>query len=275
MLERTFCHIPGLSLRSERNLWRAGVTSWDAFCGNAPPALTATRRRGVEDHLAESRCRRAGDDAAWFAAALPAKEEWRLFPTFRHSIAYLDIETTGLSRGRDAITTIAVYDGRDIRHYVQGENLEDFPADIVNYRLLVTYNGKCFDVPFIEATFGIELPKAHIDLRYVLGSLGLRGGLKGCERALGLSRGDLDGVDGFLAVQLWDDWRRRGDRRTLETLLAYNIEDVINLELLMVHAYNRKLAETPFAETLRIEEPAAAQNPFQADREVLARLRFW
>jgi uncharacterized protein YprB with RNaseH-like and TPR domain len=52
------------------------------------------------------------------------------------------------------------------------------------------YNGKTFDVPFIEKYFGIRMNHAHIDLRYVLKSLGYAGGLKRCEKALGLDRGE-------------------------------------------------------------------------------------
>ena len=36
---------------------------------------------------------------------------------------------------------------------------------------------------------------AQIDLRYVLYSLGYRGGLKGCERQLGMDRGNLSDID--------------------------------------------------------------------------------
>lgn len=44
------------------------------------------------------------------------------------------------------------------------------------------------------------MPHAHIDLRYVLASLGYRGGLKGCERQLGLDRQELQDVDGFFSL---------------------------------------------------------------------------
>src|SRR6185503_9998921 len=115
---------------------------------------------------------------------LPTNQHWRLASDFRRSIAYLDIETTGLGYG-DMITTIAIYDGSNILHYINGQNLSDFKRDIQAYNLLVTYNGKCFDVPFIERFFNIRLDHAHIDLRYVLKSLGYTGGLKACERQLG------------------------------------------------------------------------------------------
>ena len=147
---------------------------------------------------------------------------------------YLDIETNGLPGALSHITTIAVYDGKKVRHYVYGENLEDFKDDIQRYQVIVTYNGKCFDIPVIEQHFGIEMPQAHIDLRFLLHSLGYKGGLKGCEKMLGLDRAELAGVDGFFAVLLWNDYLERGDRRSLETLLAYNVLDAVNLERLMV-----------------------------------------
>ena len=160
----------------------------------------------------------------------------------------MDIETTGLDRYFNDITTIALYNGKSIQTYVQGQNLEDFIEDIQKYKVIVTYNGKCFDIPFIEHFFNIRLDHAHIDLRYILYSLGFRGGLKGCERQLGMDRGDLRDIDGFFAVLLWDEYQRTGDQKALETLLAYNIQDTVTLENLMVTAYNMKLRETPFYE---------------------------
>ena len=171
------------------------------------------------------------------------------------------------------ITTIALYDGQQIRHYVHGENLGQFGRDIGDYELLVTYSGKCFDLPFIRSTMGLPMDQAHIDLRYVLKSLGYGGGLKGCEKKLGLDRGELDGVDGFMAVLLWEDYRRSGNPRSLETLLAYNIQDVVNLEMLAVMAYNLKIAATPFAHSHRLAMPLPPQLPFEPDREIIRRLR--
>ncbi|MBC7530655.1 MAG: ribonuclease H-like domain-containing protein [Oligoflexus sp.] len=66
--------------------------------------------------------------------------------------------------------------------------------------------------------------------------LGYAGGLKAIERQIGLDRGDLRSVDGFLAVALWQEYKRRKSETALETLLAYNCADVINLEQMMVMA---------------------------------------
>ena len=133
-------------------------------------------------------------------------QSWRFFPEFRNSLVYLDIETTGLDRYFNDITTIALYDGHEIKTYVHGQNLEDFIDEIYKYKVIVTYNGKSFDIPFIESFFNIKLNHAQIDLRYVLYSLGFSGGLKGCERQLGMDRGDLSDIDGFFFTVLSQKW---------------------------------------------------------------------
>lgn len=271
MLEQTFCHIPGIGVKTELELWAVGIYGWDAVAGH--PALPPRRAAALTQHASESLARLAQRDAAFFCERLPANQHWRLFPHFRDNAAYLDIETTGLNAPYDHITTIALYDGQTIRHYVHGDNLPDFITDVRAYELLVTFNGKCFDIPFIESYFGTRLPTPHIDLRYVLSSLGYRGGLKQIERVLGFDRGELAEVDGFFAVILWHDYITRKNHAALETLLAYNIVDTVNLEALMVHAYNLKVAQTPFADALRLPPPVAPPIPFAPDQPTVARLR--
>lgn len=268
LLRHTFMHIQGIGTTTERRLWEAGLLAWDgldAAAAAAPGHLRGLLRAGVAESL------RNADDPAWFTRRLPAGQGWRIFPEFRGVTAYLDIETTGLDRECDRITTIALYDGRTVRSYVRGRNLDEFPADVQAFKVLVTYNGKSFDQPFLERCFGIRLRQAAVDLRYVLKGLGFGGGLKGCERRLGMDRGELDGVDGFTAVRLWERYRRRGDERALETLLAYNVQDTVNLERLLVEAYNRNVAATPLA-GLRLSDAATPVNPFRAHTEVLAEL---
>jgi uncharacterized protein YprB with RNaseH-like and TPR domain len=267
MLRHTFCHIPGIGEKTERRLWDNGVTSWEE-------ALRQGCTRLTPEHLRDSLASYDRREAAWFGARLNAAQAWRLYHDFRDACVFLDIETTGMGPWAD-ITTIALYDGRQVRHYVRGQNLDDFVRDVAAYRLLVTYNGKSFDVPFLERTFGVRLDQGHIDLRYVLRSLGLRGGLKACERQVGMTRPGLEEVDGYVAVLLWHDYHGRRNPLALQTLLAYNVQDVINLEPLMVQAFNRKLAQlgaAPFAAGYVLEMPAPAANPFQADAATVRRL---
>ena len=103
--------------------------------------------------------------------------------------------------------------------------------------------------------------------------MGYRGGLKGCEKQLGLDRGELDGVDGFFAVLLWRDFMRSGNSKALDTLLAYNIEDTVNLELLLVEAYNRNLEKTPFYDDLQLARPEPPMLTHQPDLEIVEAIR--
>lgn len=272
MLTHTFCHLPGVGVKTERRFWQDGLSCWEDLSGGAGVDLSPGRADLLRERLEWSRHKLDSRDPAYFSRLLQGGEQWRLFQEFRDSIAYLDIETTGLGNVGDHITSIAVYDGSDIHHFVHGINLDDFVDTIGAYNLLVTYNGKCFDVPWLERHFGMELPVAHIDLRYLLKSLGYSGGLKQCETQVGLDRGELAGIDGYFAVRLWHDYRQSGNQGALETLLAYNIQDVLTLEELLVIAYNEKLAETPFAGTLTLSQPELPPNPFEADRATVDRL---
>lgn len=271
MLENTFCHIPGIGAATEKRLWEAGITSWDKWREPASVRLPINSRIEIRRLLADSG-KALADDPGFFTSRLPSHELWRIFPQYRETTAYIDIETTGL--GDDAeLTTIALYDGKEVKHYVNGQNLEQFVDDIYRYSVLVSYNGKSFDIPFLERYFRITLNQAQIDLRYVLARLGFKGGLKGCEKMLGIDRGELDGVDGYFAVLLWKEYETYNDQNALETLLAYNIEDTVNLEQLMIEAYNLNIAQTPFAKELKLPRAVPPRVPFQADPICVERVK--
>ncbi|MFZ5775018.1 MAG: ribonuclease H-like domain-containing protein [Thermodesulfobacteriota bacterium] len=271
MIRNSFIQVPGVGATTERRLWEAGVLSWDHFVPPYPPFLSGRQVSLIASHLERGR-RLCADspEAAW--SLLPARERWRLFPLFRHSVAYLDIETDGLRMEESQVTAISLYDGMAVYTYAPGRNLEHFVEDVERYSLLVTYNGAAFDLPMLRRYFGISLAKPHLDLRPLMQSLGFRGGLKGCEKHLGLDRGELAGVDGYAAVLLWQEYQRTGEARVLETLLAYNLEDTVNLEALLVAAYNLKLADTPFAESHRLPAPPQPPRPMTPHPEVVARV---
>jgi len=272
MLQNTFCHVPGIGLKTERKLWESGILSWYDLMRAASGDCRLKNLNRLEYYLEESIRRLEEGDSVYFARALPSSEAWRLFPEFRRFAAYLDIETTGTVGAADHITTIALYDGELISHYIYGYNLDSFIWDVQRYKVFVTYNGKSFDIPYINRFFDINVGGAQIDLRFILHSLGYKGGLKGCEKQLGLKRDGLDGVDGYFAVLLWDEYRCRGNIRALETLLAYNVLDAVNLETLMVMAYNEKLAATPFADTHLLPLPEVPRNPFEPHEGTIKRI---
>ena len=273
MLTNSFLHIPGIGAATEKQLWSSGILNWQSIAPGKGSKISPKRFETLTAYTNASLEHLENKNPAYFSDLLPANEHWRLFSEFRPSTAYIDIETTGIRLHGYEITTIALYDGKKIRYYIKDLNLDDFIDDIQNYNVIVTYNGKTFDVPFIEGQFRIKLNHAHIDLRYVLKSLGYSGGLKRCEKALGLDRGDLDGVDGFFAVFLWNDYQQNNNEKALETLLAYNIEDVVNLETLMVMAYNMKIKDTPFKDTHALPLPKMPDIPFRPDLETIDRIK--
>lgn len=270
MLGNTFRHLPGIGPSSEVSLWQAGLHTWEDFLAakSTPlgPARTGLVRQGLEESLA-ARERR---DADWFAARLRGADTWRLMPHFLSGAGYLDIETDG--QRWPTITSIALYHGGVVRVYVHGENLEDFIQDVRAVEVLVSFNGKCFDAPILERFLGAKLPKAHVDMRHVLAKLGRTGGLKACEKAYGLDRCGLSGLDGWSAVLLWRLWQETRDRRVLDTMLAYNVADVLSLEVLLAMAVDELLLDTPFAARHTLPIPALGENPFEPDPEVVARV---
>ncbi|HKY34165.1 MAG TPA: ribonuclease H-like domain-containing protein [Candidatus Polarisedimenticolia bacterium] len=271
MLRHTFLLARGVGSRTERWLWQRGIRDWHELdAALRLPGMGPTLARRLGEGVGAAREALAAGDAGWFHRRLPAREGWRLYGEFRGSARFLDIETDGIGMWKDGVTVIGISDGRTGRAYVAGRDLERFEEALEGAALLVTFNGKAFDVPFIRRRFPwARLPAAHIDLLHVFRSLGLRGGLKAIERATGLSRGPLDGVDGAWAVALWER-HLAGDPRALGALVRYNLEDAVNLRYLMDWAYNACLRRCggPGAE-LPVEAPPA----LPIDRESLALLR--
>ncbi len=152
--------------------------------------------------------------------------------------AYLDIETTGLSRFYDYITVVGIYlcnskDDKLIQLVGEAVTRENLLESLNGVNAIYTYNGKRFDLPFIDSSLGIDLEAEfrHHDLMYDCWGHNLFGGFKAVEQQLGIPR-QLQGVGGLGAVWLWWKYQNGGDQNALTTLLKYNEEDVVNLKVL-------------------------------------------
>lgn len=170
--------------------------------------------------------------------------------------AYLDIETTGFIGGGNYPTVVGIavdFPGdRMTTEHLVGDEIT--PAAILHIlegvTTIYTFNGASFDLPFLAWRPGIDLRQrfGHRDLMRAAHRAGWKGGLKKIELAMGIRRRlpDLDGSD---AVLLWRSYRR-GDRQALDTLLAYNREDVENLRIL-----RRRLEDDPLDDATLDDEP--------------------
>jgi len=248
-VENSFIPVEGVGETTERRLWEQGITHWDDF---DPDAVGQTTGQRIQSFIDEGRRHLDDGNAAFFGQTFPSAEQWRLFETFRDRACFFDIETTGLDEHRNKVTTVSARIGGETRTLVQGRDLHaDALADLFgDADLLVTFNGKRFDVPFLEANFDITLSdRPHLDLMYPCRRVNLTGGLKTIEQEIGIDR-DRPDISGKEAVDLWYQYER-GDESALETLVSYNREDVENLEPL-TERVNDRLERTVLPDTTTI-----------------------
>jgi len=244
-IENSFILVHGVGEATERRLWENGVTHWDAFDGSS--VGTKTERR-IHEFIATARDRLDAGDAAFFDDAFPSASRWRLYENFRNEACFFDIETTGLDARHSDVTTASFHRGGETTTLVRGEDLTRAAVgeQFAEASLLVSFNGKRFDVPFLERAFDLDVDRPHIDLMYPCRRLGLTGGLKPIERAVGIER-DRPELSGRDAVRLWHQYER-GDDRALSKLVSYNRADTVNLESLLGIVTDRLHAEVFAAE---------------------------
>lgn len=169
------------------------------------------------------------------------KEKWQLYLHFPSELLFIDIETEGLSKKRNDITIIGIYKENRYYSFIKDLNLEKAFALLAETPIWITFGGENFDIPFIKKTFpDLKTPLVHIDLFLLTQEIGLKGGLKKIEKVLGIER-ETDGLNGYDAVKLWRRWVEEGDFESLEKLILYNKEDVVNLKKIMDYIVIKKL----------------------------------
>ncbi len=160
---------------------------------------------------------------------------------------FLDLETMGLFAGQPLVVAGIARLGSDNTIIVDQYVVRDFPDELallaeVNqqvaaHRVLVTYNGKSFDLPFLigrSAYYGIKLksPKVHFDLLH-FSRRAWRGELDGCslrsieQAILGLSR-ETD-LPGELVPEFYYEYLRTGNAGFLKPIVDHNRQDVESL----------------------------------------------
>ena len=273
MITNTFLHFKGIGKSKETDFWNESIYNWGDLMKKFSLVKKPSYKNIKKSDLQKSFKSLKTNDIKYFAERLPISQYWRLFREFKRKCLYLDIETTGSNKFPNEITTISTYDGKKIKYYVNGINLEEFKNNIFDYKLLITYNGRSFDIPFIERYFDINLDLHQIDLRYVFKSLDFKGGLKLIEKNLGIDRQDLNDLNGFFAIHLWNEYSCNNNKKALNTLIAYNIEDTINLETLMHIGYNLKVRASGFQNFKDLEIPTKPKHHLFPDNDLIRKLK--
>jgi uncharacterized protein len=170
------------------------------------------------------------------------------------SVVYLDTETTGLAGGTGTcafLIGIGSADGSGFR--VRQFFLRDFTEEkaalaalaeaLEPFELLVTYNGKTFDVPLLETRYTLARMRSpfsrmvHLDLLHParrLWKLRLEScQLKNLERELlGIARnGDVPGSE---IPQIYFDYLRSRSAKALQPVFFHNALDIVTLAGLTV-----------------------------------------
>lgn len=245
MLRQTFIHLPGVGPAVERALWRQGCDTWETYLAY-PGEFRGEGfgRDSLREGLLRSEVALDAGEHQFFSHGLGLRESWRAWPEFRDRCVYLDIETDG-GRSGDSVTMVGLYDG-EFQALIKGDGLHAFPDVISNYGMIVTFFGSGFDIPVLQNKFPhVPFDHLHLDLCPTFRRLGVGGGLKKIEKLFEIAREDeTDGLTGWDAVKLWRRWKTFHDSDALRTLVAYNREDVVNLEILAGILYERMVAAT-------------------------------
>lgn len=240
MIKSTFQILDRIAENKEKSIWHQGIDTWQTF-------FNTKKIQGISKHskpyfdrqLLQARKALYNFDSGYFINRLSSTETWRLYDFFKDEALFLDIETTGLDKYAD-ITVIGLFDNFETKTMIKGINLDYhiLKKELSKYKLLITFNGSTFDLPFIQKRYDILPNIPHIDLRHCCSRLGLTGGLKQIEKHFGIKRNKI--IENFFggdALTLWRMYRANGDRYYLNLLVEYNEEDVINLKKIMDYCY--------------------------------------
>lgn len=244
MIQSSFVLLKGIGECTERRLWEDGVADWRTFLARtALPGISPGRKQAYDLDIAAAMHHLQTGQSHYFSHCLKPRDHWRLFEAFKAGVVYLDIETTGEPPLHGEVTVVGLYANGRMISLVQGDSLseERLNAELAQHSLIVTFFGSIFDLPYLRAKFpGLIADLPHFDLCFAAKRLGFSGGLKRIESEVGIQRSsDLQGLDGWEAVRLWNTWRHHGQTAALDLLLRYNEADVRNLEPLATLIYDQ------------------------------------
>ncbi len=251
MLTNTFIILERVGYKTEENIWKQDISTWDDF-------LSTPRIRGVskevkvrhDESIRQAEYNLEEGNTHYFRRCLYSREHWRLYKEFKEDACFLDIETTGLSPYNGDVTVVGISDGQETKALVKDISLTEdaLIEELAEYKLLLTFYGSGFDIPFLQAKYPrLNLDIPHVDLCFTGRRAGLTGGLKYIERQLGIAREDeIQGMDGFEAVRLWNRWEKQGDQESLDKLIEYNRADTANLKTLADIIYEKLKDQTGY-----------------------------
>lgn len=244
MLQNTFLHLRKVNLKQEQKLWKKGVTTWEQYEAAFDRQLNLFEKASPTFETSRGHLQKS--NLQFFVERIPVSEYYRIAINCPEEVMFLDIETTGSGFRFDEITVVGWSMGEEFGFYIDGEDPTYMLESIRRSKVVVTFNGTGFDLPIVKKSFPeAEFPRCHIDLRYLTRRIGLRGGQKKIEKAIGMYRdNDVHDMTGRDAPILWKEYKR-GDEEALKTLVRYNYADVYGMKVILDHAIGEILSEYP------------------------------
>lgn len=237
-IENSFIPASGIGEKTEKKYWKKGITHWDHVEDSSD--ISDAKKEKLMNFIRKARKNLEVNNEAFFKQKFPNKELWRTYRNFEDDIAFFDIETTGLEPERNKVTTVSIHRGDETKTLIRGQDLtrEKLKEEFFQSSVIVSFNGKRFDQPFLEKSFDMQIENPHLDLMYTCKRLGYSGGLKKIEKKMGIER-ELEDLDGREAIRLWKKYENEGDEEALRKLVEYNQYDTVNLRDLLERTHNQ------------------------------------
>jgi len=181
----------------------------------------------------------------------------------RDRILFLDTETTGVQGGAGIcpfLVGLGYFAGEEfqmvqffIRDFDEEPSMLLALGDLLaRFDLVITYNGTAFDIPLLETRFTLArldspfTKMAHYDLLFTARKL-WRNGHGSCRLAalerelLSFMRGP--DIPGAMIPRAYFDYLQQRPNATIRSIFTHNVDDVLSLAALTVHACDRVVFE--------------------------------
>ncbi len=242
--------IPGIGSITRQKLQLEGYQSIEDLCRHprfqpsAQRFLDAYRQSSLEDlsQWMEHRLRRS--HPAWVKLlSLTAPEDW----------AFMDIETLGLFARPVILIGLGMIEGQElVIHQWLVRQIEEEASALMEYyrlvqraRILITYNGQRFDIPYLQdrwSYYGIQAPLKLLSLDMLYPSRSLwKNTLPNCklqtlESAL-LKKERCDDVPGAMVPEFYHAYLESCNPGPLVPIITHNQTDIASLAELSFKLY--------------------------------------
>ncbi len=242
MLIKTFLHLAGFTKKREKELWDKGVRNWTLFnrlkerhihsLGFKPQIYNKYR-----DFIKKSQSNLRVKNHLFFSNFLPKEETWRLYPEFSKDTCFMNVLTSGRCASQHDIGMITVSSNKKVTNFVQGQNLDEkhLKKELSKYKVVVTFDGSKFDMPFIQNKFPkIKIDHIQLELRKLYSKIHKENIYQikhQINSQLGME------INDHKAMQMVSKWKKNDDNILLNKLKNYSRINNLSMNYLLNNIY--------------------------------------